>query len=152
MFSKIIKFYLIMIAIVVTLSAIDVANAWMTPEWNKKIRQNTFVIQSERNIIKEVAKKIGGLDERNFIAAYAEYKISRQMAGSYHDQAIANFRTNKLPKILSRKSSLFFKEYIYGSRTRPSDFLGIKQALFNRKRPELFHDFLDACDRAWFVK
>jgi hypothetical protein len=152
MFSKIAKFCLIMIAGVVALGAIDVANGWMGPSWGPKIRQDAFVIESERNIIEKVGRKIGGLDERNFIAAYAEYKISRQMAGNYHEQAISNFGTNKLSEILRRKRSVFFKCYSYDSPTRSSDFLGIKQGLFNRKRPDLFYDFLEACNQAWFAR
>ncbi len=50
-----------------------------------------------------------------------------------------------------RKRSLF-KGTVFDSHTRQSDFLGIKQGLFNRKAPDLFYDFLDACKRAWVAK
>ncbi len=152
MFSKILKFSLIILCFIASLNILNLAIAYMGPTWKEGMKLDEFITPGERKIIESIWWKIGIPEVGNCVAAYVEYKISRQMTGGYHEKAIKNFdKTSELFKILTRKRSLY-KGTVYGLPTRQSDFLGIKQGLFNKGRPELFHDFLEACNRAWFAK
>jgi hypothetical protein len=120
------------------------------PIWTQGIRADTFILGGEHQVLTQFKRQRNLYYDPLLIeAAYAEYKIARQLNGGYEDKALKALQQNN-PEILQRKRALYGGT-VFGDPFRPGDFRGIQQDLFAKRQPEVFDDLLKAFNRAWFA-